>query len=111
MPIAGVKFSFWVPLVSKMGTMANVNDYAQAFNEAVAAELVAYRAGARWTQKQLIDATGISKSKMIRIEAARIDIGSRDIALITDALGVEPHELMARATARLEKARLANADA
>lgn len=83
----------------------DVNDYAQELNAAVADELRADRAGARKTQREVIEATGISKSKFIRIEQARIDIGTRDIALITDVYGVEPKDLMERAQARAAKKR------
>lgn len=81
----------------------DVTDYAQALNQAVADELVGYRTAARMSQTELIAKTGLSKSTIIRIEAGRVDIGTRDIALITDVLGVEPSELMQRAQVRAAK--------
>jgi len=80
-------------------------DYAQALNQAVADELRAYRTVARMTQADVTRITGISKSKLIKLEAARIDIGTRDIALYTEAVGAEPQELMQRAQARASSSR------
>lgn len=89
--------------MSKTCTILCVGNYADALTQAVADELVASRAAKRWTQRQVIDATGISKSKLIRIEAGRQPINTYDIALITDALDVEPQELMQRAEVRARK--------
>lgn len=94
-----------------MTTMPNVSNYADALNRAVATELVAYRAAARMTQAQVYKAAGISKSTMIRIEAGSVDIGTKDIAAITDVYNVEPQELMQRAQARVEKERSADTGA
>lgn len=92
------------PTVSEMTKVTRMdNNYPEAVNAAVATELVAYRAAARMTQRELIERTGISKSKIIRIEAGQLNIGTRDIALITDALGVDPLELMQRAVARAKR--------
>jgi transcriptional regulator with XRE-family HTH domain len=79
-------------------------NYPQALNQAVADELRAYRTAARMTQADVTRITGISKSKIIKLEDARIDIGTRDIALYTEAVGAEPRELMQRAQDRAAKA-------
>lgn len=93
--MAGVKKS--------VHTADPMDDYAEALNNAVSTELKAYRAAARMTQADLIEKTGLSKSTIIRIEGADIDIRTSYIALITDALGVEPSELMQRAQVRAAK--------
>lgn len=92
-----------LPQVSNPCTIRCVENYADAFTQAVADELVAYRAAARWTQKQLYEATGIDKGKLIRIERGRQSADTHSIALIAEALGFEPRELMQRAAERVSR--------
>lgn len=83
--------------------MSNVRNFADAFMQAVADELVAYRNRERWTQKRLYETIGLDKGTMIRIERGRQPADSHEIALIAEALGFEPEELMRRAKERADK--------
>lgn len=83
-----------------MRTMSDVNNYAIALNEAVGHELRAARRAADLTQEDVITKTGLSKSTVNRIENGTRDISTREIALITDVVGVEPQAIMQRAQDR-----------
>lgn len=79
-----------------------MDNYGQLFNEAVASQIRAERAAAGMTVAQLVTASGLSKSKVLRLIHAQRDIDARDIALITRALGMEPALLIQRAQARMQ---------
>lgn len=59
------------------------------------------------TIAQLVSASGISKSKMLSVLHAKTAIDMLDIALIGQALGIEPIELIIRAQASLAQQKAA----
>lgn len=97
-----------LPQVSNTCTIRGVENYADAFTQAVADELVAYRAAKRWTQKKLYETTRMDKGKLIRIEKGRQSADTTSIALIAEALDFEPLELFRRASERVRKQREAH---
>ncbi|TFD27474.1 helix-turn-helix domain-containing protein [Cryobacterium cryoconiti] len=78
-----------------------MDDYGQRFNEAVAAQLRAERAAKGMTIDQLVAVSGISKSQVLRLVHGKRDIDMRDIASLTQALGLDPVTLISRAQARM----------
>lgn len=80
-----------------------MNDYGHLFNAAVADELQAQRARKHATVAELVTATGISKSQMLRLLNAKVDIDTRDIALICRALNAQPAEIIQRAQDEMAK--------
>lgn len=76
-------------------------NYGAQLNEAVAAQIRAERAANGMTIAQLVEASGISKSQLLRLVHAKCDIDMRDLALISSALSVEPAEVMRRAQDRM----------
>jgi transcriptional regulator with XRE-family HTH domain len=94
-----------VPLVPKMNKLRHVTtNYGERLNAAVASELRAERAAHQgMTIAKLVEASGIGKSQLLRLLNNQRDIDMQDVALLTQALGMEPAELMRRAQDRLAK--------
>lgn len=78
-----------------------MDNYGEQFNEAVAAQIRAERAAKGMTVAALVTASGISKSQLLRLLHAKRDIDMRDVALLSQALGIQPAQLIQRAQARL----------
>ncbi|MGG7507980.1 helix-turn-helix domain-containing protein [Plantibacter sp. YIM 135249] len=75
----------------------------QSFSEAVAAQLRAERAIAQLTIDELASASGLVRGTLLRYLNGKRDIPVPALYQIGMALGVEPHDIVERATARQKK--------
>jgi transcriptional regulator with XRE-family HTH domain len=66
-------------------------------NEAMAKAISAERAISGMTVKELSAASGIPERTLMRMLLAERDIKIDQLALVADAFGIAPHQLMARA--------------
>lgn len=72
-----------------------------AFSDAVARTVRAERAAARMTQAQMIEATGLSRSTLVRIESGAHVADTTEVAKICGALGLGLAEFFHRVESRL----------
>ncbi|MDR3360357.1 MAG: helix-turn-helix transcriptional regulator [Bifidobacteriaceae bacterium] len=79
-----------------------MNDYAEHFQAALAAELRAERARGRLTVSALVERTGLSKSAVLYYLNGQRDIPVKSFVRLAAALGVAPEVLMHRAAAQVD---------
>ena len=92
------KCPWWITLVGM------VNDNARersAFSDAVAAQVRAERAARQMTQAALVEASGIPRSTLIRIESGARVADSTQLHRLTLALGLSLSEFFERVESRL----------
>ncbi|MFT4124424.1 MAG: helix-turn-helix transcriptional regulator [Microbacteriaceae bacterium] len=85
--------------------MDDLNTYADAFVQAVAAELRAERAARKLTFKALVATTGLHETTLVRYFKGERDIPMTMLAKICRGLGVDPSTLLDDAAKRVERSQ------
>ena len=67
-------------------------------NDSLGARIAKHRARLGWTQQELADRVGISRTALSHLEAGMKDAGERTVTLLAGVFKLEPHELVADTT-------------